>query len=149
MLNNQPPSDRAALIGVIDPASHTAGTPVYTAWIDMKLFGAALVTALVGDVAATGTVDIELEQATDASGTGSKTISGKSITQLGATDDNKQTLINLRSEELDTANDFTHFRVKYTPTTAASIAGVAVLGMDPRYAPASDNDLASVAQIVS
>lgn len=149
MLNNQPPSDRAALIGVIDPASHSAGAPISTAWIDMKLFQSALVAALIGEIGVSGTVDVLVEQATDGSGTGSKAVTGKAITQLGATDDNKQVMINLRADELDAANGFTHCRVTLTPTTAAAVAGVAVFGMDPRYAPASNHDLVSVAEIVS
>jgi hypothetical protein len=57
----------------------------------------------VGVLGSSATVDAKLQQATDSSGTGVKDISGKAITQFTkvGTDDAKQTLINLKQDDLD------------------------------------------------
>jgi hypothetical protein len=110
-----------------------------------------LAIVAVGDMVATSTVDGKLEQATDGAGTGAKDITGKAITQFTAagTDSNKQALINLRPEELDIANNFTHFRLTMTVATAASDAMGIVLGGAPRIGNANENDLAAVDEIVA
>ena len=147
---NALPSERVAVGGVIDPEAQGAAT-VTSDWLDMTNFQTGLAIVLVGEMAATSTVDAKIEQATDGSGTGAKDLSGSSITQLTAagSDDDKQVLVQFRSQDLDITNDFTHARLSVTVGTAASdLAGV-VLGMDARTAPASDNDLASVDEIVT
>lgn len=144
------PSHRAAIVGAIDPDAYAAGA-VSSGWIKAADFHDYMAAVMVGAMAATSTVDAKLEQATDGSGTGVKDIAGKAITQLTAagTDDDKQAIINLRQEELDINNGFTHFRLTMTVAVAASDAGALVLGMEPRYGPASDNDAASVDEIVA
>ena len=62
-------------------------------------------------------------QATDGAGTGSKNVTGAVITQLGATDDNKQVLVEVQTNKLDINNDF-HF-VAITLTEAGSTAQLA------------------------
>lgn len=145
------PSDRAALVGIIDPDAYAADTYV-TDWIDMSLWQRIMAMPVWGDLGENATIDAKLEQATDASGSGAKDISGKAITQLDASEtpqpNNQQAVINLTSEEMDANNGFTHARLSLTVGTATSDAGGIVLGFDPRYGPASDNDLASVAEIV-
>lgn len=144
------PSDRVAVVGIIDPDAYSAST-VTTGWIAAKDFEKWLAIVQAGDLGTSATVDAKLEQATDGSGTGAKDITDKAITQLtkAGTDDNKQALINLSNEELDVANGFTHFRLSMTVATAACDAGAVVLGLNPRFGPASDNDLASVDEIVA
>lgn len=141
-------SDRARLVGIIDPDAYAAATYT-TGWIAAKDYASFLAAVSVGDMAATSTVDAKLEQAQDSGGTGAKDITGKAITQLtqAGTDDNKQALINLRPEELDVENDFTHFRLSVTVATAASDAAAFVLGFDARYEPG--DDLAAVDEVVS
>jgi hypothetical protein len=79
-----------------------------------------------------------------------KDVSGRGITQLAkaGTDDNKQVLINLKQEDLDFNNGFKFFRVSMTPAVAACLIGAAVLGFDPRYDFATDNDAATVDEVV-
>lgn len=143
-------SQLAGVVGVIDPDAYAAATYT-TGWIDMRDYHQLLAIIMVGVMASTSTVDAKLQQATDGSGTGAKDISGKAITQLteAGTDDDKQALINLRQEELDVDNDFTHVRLSMTVAAAASDACAVVLGLNPRYGPADRDDLSSVAEIVT
>lgn len=147
---NNLPSEDVAVGGVIDPDAYAASA--YTSdYIDMGLYQRAMGILLVGDFVATGLADASLVQATDSSGTGVKAITGKSITQLTAagSDDNKQAILNVRSEELDVDNGFTHVALKITLTTAgADMAGI-LLGLSPRLGPANVSDLASVDEIVN
>lgn len=143
-------SEVAAVVGVIDPDAYAAST-VTTDWIAAADFQQFLAVVMTGDLGAEAEVTAKLEQATDSSGTGAKDITSKSVTTLthSPVDSNKQALINLRSEELDVANSFTHFRLSMTIATATSDAGAIVLGLNPRNGLASDSDLSSVDEIVS
>lgn len=148
MNTNVLPSDRAPVVGVIDPDAYAAATYT-TGWVSMVEFESIMAVVMAGDLGASATVDAKLEQASDSSGTGAKDITGKAITQLtkAGTDDNKQAVINCRSEELDVDNDFTHVRLSVTVGTAACDMGAFVLGLDARYQPAAD--LSSVDEVVS
>ena len=142
------PSQRAALIGVIDPKSSNAAQS--TGWVKSTAFFNFLAVVLVGVLGASATVDAKLEQATDNAGTGAKDVVGKAITQLtkAGTDDSKQVEINLTQTDLDFANGFKYFRLTITPATAASLICGAIFGFDPRYGVASDSDAATVDEIV-
>lgn len=138
------------LLGVIDPDAYAAGT-VTTSWVAMKDVQSIGALISVGTMASTSTVDAKLQQATDASGTGAKDITGKAITQLtqAGGDSDKQAIINCSQDELDLANDFTHVRLSITVATAASDAAGFIFGKGLRYGPAEDADLASVDEIVT
>lgn len=141
-------SEAAAVVGVVSPDALATGA-ISTAWIPVNNFENFQAIVLAGVLGASATLAGKLEQATDAAGAGAKDITGKAITTLvKATDDNKQAVINLKPSELDKDNDFSHFRLTLTVGTAISDGGAVVMGQDPIFAPASDNDLASVAQIV-
>lgn len=142
-------TEQCAIVGVIDPDVTTAST-VVTDYADAGLFEALVGVVLAGTLGSSATVDAKLVQATDSSGTGAKDITGKAITQLteAGTDSDKQALINVRAEELDVANSFTHVALSVTVGTATSDLGAVLLGLNPRMGPASDNDLASVDEIV-
>lgn len=144
------PSDALAIVGNIDPDAYAAST-VTSGWIDASKFDAFQAIVQAGDLGSSATLDAKLQQASDSGGTGAKDISNKAITQLtqAGSDSNKQVAINLRSDELDVANGFTHFRLSMTVATATSDCGGIVLGLVPRYGPASDNDAATVDEIVA
>lgn len=131
---NTRPSDKATVQAVLNPVSQAAAT-VTTGWVPMSTFENVLAILLVGALGASATVDAKLQQASDSSGTGAKDITGKAITQLtqAGTDTNKEVLINVRSEELDVANSFTHVRLSVTVATAACLISAVVLGFDARY----------------
>ena len=150
MSTNSLPSERVAVLATIDPDALTAATHT-SDWGDLTKFGTGMAVIAVGTLGTSATVDAKLQQATDSSGTGAKDITGKSITQLtdAGSDDDKQAIINIRAEELDVDNSFTHVRISLTVATATSDGGAVLLGLDSRHGPASDNDLASVDEIVS
>ena len=147
---NALPSEKAAIVATIDPDVTTAST-VTSDWVAMKDFEQIMAIIMAGTLGSSATVDAKLEQATDSSGTGAKDISGKSITQLtqAGSDSDKQAIINLRGEELDVDNSFDYARLSITVAVATSDIGGIILGMNPRNLPASDNDLASVDEIVA
>lgn len=145
------PSDRAAVVATVDPDVLTAGDHV-SDWVDMSKFERILAIAKWGTLGSNATFDAKLEQAQNSGGTGAKDISGKAITQIDQSDSpdpsDGQALINCRADELDVNNGFTHVRLSITVATASCDGDGTVLGFDPRNGPASDNDLASVAEIV-
>ncbi len=148
MNGNLKPSDRAAIVGVIDPDLNVAGT-VTTAWVAMADWGSILALVAAGTLGASATIDAKFEQAQDAAGTGAKDIVGKAISQMAAgTDDDTQALINLFANELDINNGFTHARLSLTVGTASSDSSAVLIGLDPRYGAASDGNADTVTEIV-
>lgn len=143
------PSEMAAIVGAIDPDAN--GTGDYTTgWIDMGDFAAIMAIVMAGTLGASATLDAKLEQATDASGTDAKDVDGSDITQLvKASNDDDQAVIECFAEDLDLEGGFTHVRLSMTVGTASSDSAGIVLGFAPRYAPASDHDIASVQEIVT
>src|SRR5690606_6306674 len=101
----------------------------------------------VGAIDASTTVDAQLIEATDASGTGAQLIADTAITQLGESDDDAQVVIELPAAGASDGFGFVACRV----TVGGSTADVAVLGLgiDARAEPASGHAAASVAQIVA
>lgn len=150
MFLNAKPSEMLGVVGNIDPDAYAAGTYT-TGWISAKLFLAFMAIVQVGDMVATSTVNAKLEQASDGAGTGAKDIANKAITALtqAGTDDNKQAVINLRPEELDVDNGFTHFRLSMTVAAAASDAAGMVLGYAPARGPATGADATTVDEVVA
>lgn len=131
---NQRISDQVVLAATIDPDAYGTGAQ-NSDWVAMSTFEAILATVYAGTLGASATLDAKLQQATDGSGTGAKDITGKAITQLtkAGSDDDKQAIIECRSEELDVANSFTHVRLVVTIGTAASDAAATIHGVAARY----------------
>lgn len=143
------PSARAGLVGVINPISEGVGS-TSSAWIAMKDFESLMAIINTGVLGAAATLDAKFEQATDSGGSGVKDIAGKAITQLvKASNDDDQAIINLRADELDVEGSFDFVRLTLTVAAAASLICANVLGFDAHYGPSSDNDLASVQEIVT
>jgi hypothetical protein len=144
---NMKPSQRASLVGAIDPQSAT--TAKTSGWIDATVFHNYLAVIAAGAISASGTVDAKFQQATDGSGTGAKDVTGKAITQLtqAASGSSKQALINLKQEDLDIANGFKFVQLSVTPATAAALIMAGVFGFDPRYGAASDSGNAAASQV--
>ncbi|MFO0929154.1 MAG: hypothetical protein U0736_19380 [Gemmataceae bacterium] len=138
------PSERLTVCGVIDPqtANNTTKT---TGNIDLSKFHEAAFVLLVGTI--DSTVDFKLQESADGS-TGWADISGKGITQLTATDDNKQVLVNLKAEELSTGKRYVRGLATLGNGTSQALCAVA-LGVKPRFGPASDDKAATLAQIVT
>ena len=148
MFPNAKGSELLAILATLEPVSQAAGT-VTTGWISAANHHGLLVVVQTGVLGANATLDAKLQQALDNSGTGAKDISGKALTQLvKASGDNKQALINLKPDELDTVNGFGFVRLSLTVGVAASLVAAQVLGLNPRFAPADAGNQAAVTQVV-
>ena len=149
-MQNALPSEVAAVVATIDPDVTVASTVVSDA-VDMSLFDQVLAIVMAGTLGASATLAAKLEQATTSGGT-YKDVTGKDITtmtQASPDSSDKQALINCRAEELDINNGYRWVRLSITVATATSDVGALVLAFGARYGPASDSDLASVAEIVN
>lgn len=141
-------AEALALLGAINPSSQAAGS-LTTGWI--SLANAERIQALVqvGTFGASATVDANIQQAQDSSGTNAKAITGKAITQLlAAGGNNVQATIDLRVEELDAANGFGFVELTITVGTAATETAGLLLASGTRFAPASQYNASSVVQQV-
>ena len=148
MYPNSKASEMLAVLATIDPATQAAGA-VSTGWVSVANHLGFLALVQTGVLGTSATVDAKLQQALDSSGTGAKDISGKAVTQIvKATGDNKQALVNVKPEELDTVNGFGFVRVTVTVGVAASITSAQLLGVNPRYAPADVGNQAAVVQVI-
>ncbi len=137
--------EKLAVVGTIDPAT-VANTEVFTDVIDMSKFHQVLGIALIGNVASE-TIDFKAYSC--ASGGGSAA-SLKVATQLAAhasNNDNTQLVINVRAEDMQASGQQ---YIKFGLVTGGATGGpcsVVALGVDAKFSPASDSDLASVQQI--
>jgi hypothetical protein len=118
------------LLDALDIRSHAGGES--TEWVAMTNYHRGVVMVFTG--ALTGTLDVALWQATNAAGAGAKVVAGKAITQLAATDDYEQAIIEFKTEELDVDGGFDYVRAQ-TLNGAANVYGVYVFGSIPRFAP--------------
>jgi hypothetical protein len=145
---NSLPSERFAIAAVVAPGARAAGAG-NSNWIDTALYTRLAAIIATGTLGAGATVDAKWQAALDASGTGSADVAEGQLTQIvKASGDNKQAIMNLDVNRLkDRTKRFV--RLVLTVGTAASDASAVVLGVDPKHSPATDYDLASVAQIVA
>ncbi len=119
----------------IDPASYAAEQNTARVFVgNYHRFGVLL---SVGAIAAGGTLDMDIEQHTASAGGTTKNITGKSITQLtqAGGDGNDLVWVEVQCEELDVDGGFDYVSVEVTPATAASIFGVVLWGLIPRFPP--------------
>lgn len=142
---NQAAGESLAVVGTIDPQT-VSNTELFTDVVDMSKFLQVLGVALLGNMSSE-TIDFK---AYSCDSNGSNAGALKSATQLAAhasNNDNTQIVISVRAEDL-TASGKQH--VKFGLVTGGASggpAGAIAIGLDARYQPASDSDLASVAQI--
>ncbi len=148
MQSNLRPSDLFAIIGNIDPDAYTADA-YNTGYVDVSKFARIAFVVQAGDLGSSATLDAKLQYATSSGGAGVTDITGAAITQLtqAGTDSNKQAIIEVNVDSLPSGA--THVRGVMTVGTATSDCGAILLGFGPRYAPARDNDAATVDEIVS
>lgn len=141
------PSEMAAILATVDPASLTANT--YTSdWVDASKFEQLMAIVVLGAITGSGTLDAKLVASKASDGSNPADVTGKAVTQLtgAGSDSNKQVILQVRGDEL--AAGYRYVAVSVTTATAATIAGAVILGFNPNYGPASDYDLASVDEIV-
>jgi hypothetical protein len=158
-IGNAIPSEAAAVVATVDPDAYAAGAQSSDE-IDMSKFESIMAVVTVGTMGAGGLLDCKLQAATTSGGS-FVDVTGKAITQISQATSpltsDVQAVINLRAEELwSTTSPEAEYRYVKVVMTVASVsplasidAGVVVFGFNPRQGPASDNDLASVAEIIS
>ncbi|MFA5170418.1 MAG: hypothetical protein WC426_02550 [Sulfuriferula sp.] len=147
MYTNQKMSEGIPLLASINPVSQGVGS-ISSGWISAANLHQIMAIISTGVLGASATVDAKVQQATSNAGAGAKDVTGKAITQIvKATGDNKQALINLRADDLDSANGFTFVAITLTVGVAASQVAAYLLG-NPRFQPAEAYNNASVAQVV-
>ena len=145
---NVKPSEFLALLATINPSLQAVGS-LTTGWIPMGNVHSLLAIIATGTLGASATVDANLQQAQDATGTGAKPLTGKAITTIpAATGNNSQALINLQAQELDVNNGYGFVELTITVGVAASETAGILLGASTRYEPASAFNAASVSQIL-
>ena len=141
-------SQEMAVVGTIDPLLRDNAT-VKTDWIDMSKHQKCMFIIAVG--ATDITVDAKLREGLDSTGGSAQDITGKAITQLSATDDNKQAIIEVDASELDLADKYKFVSCQLIVGDGTNGADTTVIALASRYRydPASDADLASVVEIVA
>lgn len=114
------------LIQAINPAL-VNNTTASTGWVDAR--NCTHIFAFVAIGVTDTTVDAKLQKATSSGGAGVTDVSGAAITQLSATDDNKQASISIDPSELATGS-YTHVRLLVTVgngSTGAYVSGLLLM----------------------
>lgn len=134
-----------ALLDKLDPDSYAAAE-YNTGYNSLQQYHRAVVMLMVGDMQAGATVDLDIEQATDTSGTSAKAITGKSITQLtqAGSDSDKVVFVEIRTEELDVDNAFDCINAELTVGTNSVEAALVIFGCEPRYPPVPTTNMEEV-----
>lgn len=142
-------SQQLAVVSCIDPDAYAAGAANGDA-VDMSKFNRVVYVVMAGDLGSSATLDYKLQGSADASSWSD--LSGKSITQLtqAGSDSDKQAVVEITAEELHGySSTYRYVRDVMTVGTATSDCGAIGLAGDARFHPASDDDLASVDEIVT
>lgn len=127
-------NEQVFIQNVIPPESGVTTQTSPSSYIDVKDFERFVFLISAGALGASATVDAQVVQATDSSGTGSKNITGAAITQLTDTDDDKFVTIEVQSDQLDIANDFDHVSLTLTVANTADLE-VIFMGLNARHVP--------------
>lgn len=138
------PSEFAAVTSVIEADEIATGTEDCATYTNMANFEQALIVFNIGVGSATGTIVCSVVQATDASGTGAKAITGKTTAAIATAGDQVQHTFDIKAADLDVAGGFDFIGPRMVVATDVFDAGAIVLGFNPYNGPASDNDLSTV-----
>lgn len=118
----------------------------YSEFVSLSTYHRAWLLLTVSEMAALATMDCGLQQAQDATGTGVKAITGKTITQLtqAGGDTNSQVCIELQTEELDVDNDFEFVRFYFINAVNTVNATATLFGASPRFKPVATTGWAEI-----
>lgn len=94
---------------------NTVGT-ITCAYVDASVAERTQFGAYIGNIPASGTVNVELRQAQSSGGLNAKQITGGSITALTESDDNKLVTLDVHNQALDFANGFNFVTVRFLAT---------------------------------
>lgn len=140
------PSDYVAVAGAIDPQLLDDGS-LTSDWVALADFTQVMFVVNLG--ATDITTDVKIQSADDSSGTNNTDIALLVVTQLADDDDNKQVILSVDQSEVNTGD--THVAVVVTAGdgTLGSNVSAVCLGFNSEFQPASNKDVASVAEIVT
>lgn len=128
-------------IGATSTDAIATGTDAELHWFDMTEYGNLLVygqlgTATESDWTASDDIaTITIQQASSATGTGVKTLKAFTVTAGDLDAKGNSFTVEIQSNELDIANDFTHVRAKVAATDNGGVdeLNVVYVGYNPRY----------------
>ena len=149
-------SERVAVLAAIDPDAYSPST-VTSGWVKADKFHKFAAIGMLGDTNASGSpygqAVFSIFQGNTDSGGAAKLVSGKTVTLgeiAGATEENDQCVINLDpADELDLDAGFYWIAVRAVVSGEACDVAAVLLGIDPKYSPASNNDSATVNEIIA
>lgn len=129
-------SEQIVPLAVHYPATRQVAAHV-SDWVLMSKYHRAFLYLSLGAMGASSTVDVKLQEAQNATGTGAQDITGKAITQLtkAGSDDNSLVGIELRTEELDVNDGYEYVRFVVTIAVADCVYGATLFGLESRYEP--------------
>ena len=113
----------------------------------MAKFHEALFILQAGSIPTGGSVTAKLQEDSASNFASPSDISGKAMTALADTDDNKQVMFNLKAEEMGSGKRYA--RLLVTGSAHVNVLSCVALGVSPRFGPASDDKATTVAQIVT
>jgi hypothetical protein len=137
-------TEQVAVLGVIEPQA-TITTTQYSNVIDLSKFIQALGIAFIGAINASDQV-VFSAYACDSAGANAsafKTVTFAPTTATTYGNQNTQIKIGVRADDL-TNQTYQYMKFGLKCGTTGGPAAIVVLGIDPKYGPASDWDLASV-----
>ena len=140
------PSDYVAVAGAIDPQL-VDNAAVTSDWVALADFSQVMFVVNVGAIDIT--VDVKIQSADDSSGTNNTDITSLEVTQIAADEDNGQVILSVDQSEVNTGD--THVAVVVTVgdgSTGGYVSAVC-LGFNSEFQPASNKDVASVAEIIT
>jgi hypothetical protein len=153
---NERLSEALSVQGKLDPVSLASATPTSGGSVDFSKFKRGIWIIDVGVFGASATVDAKLQVSADNSSftdlaTAAPTVTGAAITQLVAAGGNGRiACLEVRAEQVAMATTGVtnprYARVLITVGTAATLVSCVALGGEPIQKPASQYDLAAVAQ---
>lgn len=133
-------SERWALLGTINPASHT--TEQNTGFVSCANY--SRVVALIHCGVIGGDLDVDVEESLTTAGTTTQQFDSgnKDITKTATTDNDTFSIIEIKGEEFDVADAYDCINIEVTPASAG-IFSVALLGLAD-FPPASTTLLDTV-----
>lgn len=137
-------SEQWELIDVLYGDAVAANTESNTGYSNLANY--VRVVIIIHPVDVNDALDVDVEQGTDTSGTGAKTLDAGAKDITVATADTAPSVIEIREEEFDVANKFTTMNVEVTTANTGGDGNdfvVAIWGI-PVYKPASTTNLDSV-----
>jgi hypothetical protein len=144
-------AQRVSVVAMIDPMGILASSTTTCDVIDAKLYDSLMFILALGAITSSGQVTMTVYKGASATATkitSSITAADRLEVSTGATDADKQQIIDVDVSKEGKRYYLAQIVANGETTTGGAFASMVVLGSKPRYHPASDNDLASVDQII-